>query len=182
MEKPSPTDRIERVEIVVTDVDGVLTDGGMFYSETGDELKKFNVRDGMGVALLQAAGMKVGAITGESAALIKRRLDKIGMDFSYLGVKNKRTCMTEVLERFDCDSHAVAYIGDELNDQPIFGEVGVFLAPADACEFVRARADHVLRANGGKGVLREAAEFLLREAGAYDRAVEIYTRGLLGAG
>lgn len=172
-------DSVRSIRMVVTDVDGVLTDGGMYYSEHGDELKKFNVRDGMGVALLKAAGIRVGAISGEKNSLIRRRLDKIGVDFCFLGIRDKRSVLTEVQQREGCPSECIAYVGDELNDLPLLSEVGVFFSPADASGYIRARADHVVSSRGGEGVLRDVAEFILQASGLYEEAVERYVRGLL---
>ena len=171
-------ERVRSIKLVISDVDGVLTDGGMYYTETGDEFKKFNVRDGVGVALLKAAGLKVGAISGERLSLIARRLDKMGMDFYYTGVKDKCGCVIDICKRFNCNSANIAYIGDEINDFALLGRVGLFIAPVDACADLRSLADHVLSSGGGKGVLREAAELILVEQRVYDYALEVYKKSL----
>jgi len=167
-----------QIDIVITDVDGVLTDGGMYYSDRGDELKKFNVRDGAGAALLRAVGLKVGIISGEQMELTARRAKKMGMDFAYLGIKDKRTCLDQVAQRFGCDKRSIAYVGDEINDYLLVGSVGLLMVPFDACEDLKVCADIVLSRKGGDGVLREVAEILLREKGVYSQALELYVDSL----
>jgi len=164
------------IQAVITDVDGVMTDGGMYYGEGGDELKKFNVRDGVGVVLLRSAGIKVGAMTGESTHLVKRRMKKIGMDFLYCGVRDKSAVLKEFLAKSGLKKENVAYIGDEINDICLLGEVGLFLAVADGCQEIRDRADYVLKTRGGRGTLREAAEIILTATGKMKESFAIYRK------
>jgi len=166
--------KCRRVKAVITDVDGVLTDGGMYYSESGDELKKFNVRDGVGVVLLKLAGIKVGAMTGEKTALVERRLLKIGGDFLYVGIEDKLACLGEIVRNLQVLPENVAYVGDEINDYALLGQVGLFLTVADANPLVKAKADHVLETRGGEGALREAAALILEAQGRIEEALEAY--------
>ncbi|HRX85473.1 MAG TPA: HAD hydrolase family protein [Phycisphaerae bacterium] len=174
MNTPDLSARLQRLSVVITDVDGVLTDGGMYYGEGGDEFKKFNIRDGAGVALLKAAGLVVGALTGESRRLNARRLEKIGVDFYFEGVRDKRQCLHEYLTQSGIEARQVAFIGDEINDYCLLGEVGVFFAVADACSEIRERADQVLRSRGGEGALREAATIILEAQGKAGEALQTY--------
>jgi YrbI family 3-deoxy-D-manno-octulosonate 8-phosphate phosphatase len=162
------------ITTVITDVDGVLTDGGMYYTETGDELKKFNVRDGAGVALLKAAGLKAGAMSGEKLELIDRRLQKINLDFSFTGIKNKLTCLEQYLAENRLDAKQVAYIGDEINDYCLLEKVGVFFAVADANPVIKDKADYTLKVSGGQGVLGEAAHIILSAQNKFDKALKTY--------
>jgi len=176
----TPTDlhtRLRRITTVFTDIDGVLTDGGLYYGESGEELKKFNIRDGAGAALLHCAGIRLAAMTGETRALNGRRLDAIGVTLRFEGVRDKRACLQKFLADSATQAAAVAFIGDEINDYALLGEVGVFFAPADACAELRARADVVLSRGGGCGVIREVAEILLRAQGKFDLALERYLHG-----
>ncbi|RKY09257.1 MAG: 3-deoxy-D-manno-octulosonate 8-phosphate phosphatase [Planctomycetota bacterium] len=166
--------KCKKIKMVITDIDGVLTDGGMYYSENGDELKKFNVRDGVGVILLKLAGLKVGAITGELTELVQRRIDKIKMDFVFRGVRDKLSCLKQCLKDYDITCEEVAYIGDEINDYCLFGNVGLFICPADANPVIKEKADLVLQSKGGEGVLREAAALLLKNQSKLMSAMDKY--------
>lgn len=174
MNRQELEDRCKKIRAVVSDVDGVLTDGGMYYGEHGDELKKFNVRDGVGVAILQASGIAAGIITGESTELVVRRMKKMGMQFAFTGIKNKKAALADFLSKHGLKQEEVAYIGDEINDFCLLGQVGVFFAPNDACNALKEKADYVLITPGGQGVLREVAELLLAAKGEYDSALENY--------
>lgn len=174
--------RLVQVRLVITDVDGVLTDGGMYYGETGEEMKKFNVRDGAGVALLKQVGIPVGVMTGEHTELVVRRAQKIGADFLFQGVFDKAECLRSVLATRGLESVHVAYVGDEINDLCLAGRVGVFLAPADANPVVCDKADTTLSARGGEGVLREAAILILNARGELETAVGRYTAERSGRG
>ena len=141
MKRQEFEDRCRRIRILVSDVDGVLTDGGMYYAEHGDELKKFNVRDGAGVALLQASGIAVGTMTGESTELVVRRMNKIGMQFTLTGIRNKKDALARFLSKHGCSREEIAYVGDEINDFCMLGNVGIFFAPKDACRAIEEKAD-----------------------------------------
>lgn len=173
-------DKLSHIRLVITDVDGVLTDGGMYYSESGDELKKFNVRDGVGVILLQLAGLKVGAFTGESVNLVERRAKKIGLDFIFTGVKDKIARLRQYLAENGYEADQVAYIGDEVNDYCLFGNVGVFMCPADANPVIKEKADFVLESLGGQGALRETAQIILIAQGKLQQALDLYVKNLTG--
>ncbi|MGE9269576.1 MAG: KdsC family phosphatase, partial [Verrucomicrobiales bacterium] len=143
-----------KIRMFVTDGDGVLTDAGMYYTDKGDELKKFNTRDGLGIRLLKEAGIVVGIITSEKTQIVERRGAKLDVDFLYQGTYKK----LELLKR-ECQSRGialdeVAYIGDDLNDLGCLESVGMSFAPADAVYRVKAIVNHVLETEGGKGAVR----------------------------
>lgn len=149
------------VKLFVMDCDGVLTDGGMYYGVEGDEMKKFNTKDGMGIALLKEKGIKTAIITGENTSIVKKRAEKIGIDYVFLGVKNKY----QILERFAANekielSH-IAYVGDDINDLECLKNVGVSIAVADAVDEVRRTVKKVTNKKGGEGAVREAVEYIL---------------------
>ena len=162
------------IRVVITDVDGVLTDGGMYYAENGDELKKFNVRDGVGCILLRLAGLKVGAFTGEAGELIKRRMKKIGADFFFTEVKDKLACLNRYIAENGLTKDQVAYIGDEINDYCLLDSVGLFFAVADANDLIRRKADFCLQTPGGSGALRETATIILTAQNALQTALDLY--------
>ena len=160
---------ISGLRLVLTDVDGVLTDAGMYYSETGDELKKFNTRDAVGLRLLREAGLKVGIITSEQTALVERRAKKIKVDLLFQGAKDKTVVLDRILEEEGLAADQVAFIGDDVNDLGLLGRVGFAATPADGCARVKELADYVCTAKGGEGAVRELAELILSEVGEGER-------------
>ena len=150
------------IRLFLTDVDGTLTDSGMYYSERGDELKKFNTRDGKGLQLLRAAGIRVGIITGENRTLVQRRADKLGLDYCYLGIADKVAVVQQLIDELGLDWSEVAFIGDDVNDTALLERVGFSAVPADAVLRNREVADFVCARKGGEGCVREVAEQLLR--------------------
>ena len=152
------------VRLFLTDVDGVLTDAGMYYTETGDELKKFNTRDGMGMALLRKAGIQVGIITTEDTRLVARRAAKLKVDHLRQGCTDKLRVVDELRLSLGLDWGEIAYIGDDINDLDVMQRVGWPGCPADARPEIRAIARHPMTARGGEGAVRELAHFLLDHA------------------
>jgi len=158
-------EKISKIKILLLDCDGVLTDGGMYYSENGDELKKFNTKDGMGIQILRENGIKVGIVTGEDRLLVKRRAEKLKLDELHLGVKEKLHVVEEIQRKYGFAAAEIAYIGDDLNDLPIMEKVGFFCSVADGMECIKEKADYVTKASGGQGAVREVAELILKYGG-----------------
>lgn len=153
-----------KVRLFLTDVDGVLTDAGMYYSENGDELKKFNTRDGMGLKLIQQAGIKTGIITSEDTRMVERRARKLGIDYLYQGKREggKLAAALEICRMEGVSLQQVAYIGDDVNCKDLLAAVGIAFCPADAVdEIKRVPGIHQLACKGGEGVVREAVERIL---------------------
>lgn len=152
------------IKLFLSDIDGTLTDGGMYYSENGDELKKFNTRDGMGMTMLRERGIKVGVITSENRVLNQRRADKLKLDFFYQGQRNggKLAVAKEICDKLGITLQNVAYIGDDVNCIEILSAVGMAACPADADIRVKAIPNiHVMTRKGGEGCVREFCETLL---------------------
>lgn len=152
------------IKIFLSDVDGVLTDGGMYYSESGEEQKKFNTRDGMGFQLLQSAGIKTGIITTENTKMVQRRASKLKIDYLYQGKKDggKLAAALEICEKENVLIKHVAYIGDDINCIDLLKAVGLAACPADAMQAVKnIEGIQVLQLKGGEGVVREFAEIIL---------------------
>ncbi len=149
-----PSD-IPDIKIFLTDCDGCLTDGGMYYSEHGDELKKFNTRDGMGFSLLRQKGIIAGIITSENVELNRRRAEKLKLDILEVGCTDKLKTIKRIAEERRVALENVCYIGDDINDIGAIMAVGYGCAPADAIPEVKAVADYVTSAKGGEGVIRE---------------------------
>ncbi len=154
-------DRARKVRLLCVDVDGVLTDAGMYYGADGEVLKKFNTRDGMGLARLREAGVAVAIISGEDSAIVHARAAKLKIDDVFSGASNKRVAIDELCTRHGLDLDEVAFIGDDLNDVSALECVGLACAVSDAAEPVQAIAHYVTQRRGGDGAVREVCEFLI---------------------
>ena len=153
--------KARRIRLVLTDCDGVLTDGGVYYSERGEEMKRFNIRDGMGVERLRQLGIATGIVTGELSPSVRTRAAKLRIEELHLGIKDKPACLREILARTGLTAEEVAFIGDDTNDVEILGLVGFAACPADATAFALAVADFRCQTPGGHGCFRELAEFII---------------------
>ncbi len=154
---------IETIKIVLTDVDGVLTDAGMYYDQTGNELKKFNTRDGMGFQLLKEAGIRTGIITSENTEIVARRAKKVKVDYLYQGIKDKLSVVQEICNIENISLKEVAYIGDDINDFEVLNAVGFSFCPSDAIDENKRIVKHVLNSKGGEGAFREMVIRLLKK-------------------
>jgi len=154
-------ERCKKTQLVISDVDGVLTDGGMYYSEKGEELKKFNTRDGMAVELLQKNKIPVILMTKEKSKIVLQRAKKIRVKKSYIGIANKEEKLPEICKKFKVSLKGIAYIGDDINDLEIMKKVGFSASPNNAIDLVKRKSHYICKLNGGEGVLREVAELIL---------------------
>jgi 3-deoxy-D-manno-octulosonate 8-phosphate phosphatase (KDO 8-P phosphatase) len=168
--------RARQVKLLVTDVDGVLTDGRMVLTERGDELKAFHTRDGVAVALAKRGGLKIAFVTGETSLLAKTRGDKLGVDAVVLGARRKGETLEDLCTQFGLSARAAAFVGDDLLDVPALQRAGLAIAVADAAHEVRAVAHVVTKARGGSGVLRECVELILKSQGRWRSTVAAYVR------
>jgi 3-deoxy-D-manno-octulosonate 8-phosphate phosphatase (KDO 8-P phosphatase) len=156
--------RARRIKLVVTDNDGVLTDGIVYVSSEGEQLKAYSVRDGMGVERLRMAGIATGVLTREQPALIAPRAKKLELRYLWTGVRDKRAHLEHILSEANVALDEIAYVGDDLNDLEIMQAIaahGLIAAPADAMPRVRDAVHYVCAAAGGRGAFREVAEWLL---------------------
>ena len=145
-------------KLILTDIDGVWTDGGMYYDGTNLELKKFHTYDSAGVLFAHHMGIPVGILTGENTEIVRRRAEKLKVDYLSLGVKNKRAIVQELCKELQIELRDVAYIGDDLNDMALLKQVGWAGVPISAPEYVRSLASVQLEKSGGDGVFREFVE------------------------
>jgi len=153
------------IKLFITDIDGTLTDGGMYYSENGDELKKFNTRDGMGIQMLREVGIKTAIITSEDRQLNQRRAEKLKIDFIRQGKANggKVAVAEEIVKEMGISMQEVAYIGDDVNCVDLLSRVGLAACPADACAKVKEIPEiEIMSRKGGEGSVREFCEFILK--------------------
>lgn len=145
-------------KLILTDIDGVWTDGGMYYDGTNLELKKFHTYDSAGILFAHHMGIPVGILTGENTEIVRRRAEKLKVDYLYLGVKNKLAIVQELCKELQIELRDVAYIGDDLNDMVLLKQVGWAGVPISAPEYVRSLASVQLEKSGGDGVFREFVE------------------------
>jgi 3-deoxy-D-manno-octulosonate 8-phosphate phosphatase (KDO 8-P phosphatase) len=162
---PAPLPTLADVRLVITDVDGVLTDGGIFYNETGECLKRFHVRDGLGIRLLEENGIRVAVLSGRDSATLRKRVADLGVSLFQFGVKDKHAACRALMEQAGVTAAQTACIGDDSIDLPAFSACGMSYAVADAPKYVQARATAVLDERGGNGAFRELADAILLAQG-----------------
>lgn len=155
-------EKIDKVKLVLTDNDGVLTDTGVYYSAKGEEFKRFSIRDGMGVERLRKyAGIETIIITGEESGSVKARAEKLKIKEYYLGVKKKAKLLSEIIKKNKITPEQVAFIGDDSNDFELMKMVGFKVTPADGMSFIKEICDYVCESRAGNGAFRELAELIL---------------------
>lgn len=154
--------KLKKIKLVLTDVDGVLTDGGMYYSETGEFMKKFNTRDSMGMELLLNINIKTVFVTRENSKIVKKRIKKIRIADLYSGILDKSKLLPTILEKYGVKSNEIAYIGDDVNDIEIMKLVGFSVTPLDGNYEVKNISDYVCNVNGGNGAFRELADLIIK--------------------
>jgi 3-deoxy-D-manno-octulosonate 8-phosphate phosphatase (KDO 8-P phosphatase) len=155
-------DKIKQIKLVLTDNDGVLTDTGVYYSEKGEVLKRFSIRDGMGVERLRKyAGIETIIITGEESGSVKARAKKLKIKEYYLGAKKKIDILPAILKKNKVNPENIAFIGDDSNDVEIMKSVGFKVTPADGMNFIKEISDYICEAKSGNGAFRELAELIL---------------------
>ena len=164
--------RLNQVELLLTDVDWVMTDGHILFAPDGTESKSFHVHDAAGLIYWHRCGGISGFLSGRRAPMVERRAEELGVEEVHLGFLDKLPVFEQILDRRGIEASQVLYVGDDLLALPVLRTVGVSVAPADARIEVRQRVDHVSTVGGGRGVLREVVELLLRARGQWDRVVE----------
>ena len=155
--------KIPNIKIFLTDSDGCLTDGGMYYSEHGDELKKFNTRDGMGFSLLKKESILTGIVTGENSETVKNRAQKLKLDFCECGIRDKLSCIKQICLEHNIALENVAYIGDDINDLEVIENVGFGCCVQNADYSLKQKSKYITQKKGGDGAVREVIDFLLQE-------------------
>lgn len=162
MKRKNAMDKAKKIKLLLTDCDGVLTDTGVYYSAGGEELKRFSIRDGMGVERLRKiAGVETGIITGEESNIVQRRADKLNIDQVHLGIKDKEILLHELVNSTGLSNKEIAFIGDDTNDVGIMKKVGLCACPKDATIFAKDIADVIVESKGGHGAFRDFAEFII---------------------
>jgi 3-deoxy-D-manno-octulosonate 8-phosphate phosphatase (KDO 8-P phosphatase) len=166
--------RAKKVEVLLLDVDGVLTDGTLFYSGVSEEIKGFNTLDGFGLRLLRDAGIAVGLITARSSEAVSRRAKELKLEHVYTDCRNKREAYAAVLKQHGWKPEQTAYMGDDWLDLTVLMQVGCSFAPANAAAEVRRQVDYVTERSGGHGAVREACELILEAKGLLSQLLNEY--------
>ncbi|MBG2876388.1 3-deoxy-manno-octulosonate-8-phosphatase KdsC [Proteus alimentorum] len=162
--------KAEKIQLLICDVDGVMSDGLIYMGNNGEELKAFNVRDGYGIRCLLTSGIEVAIITGRQSKLLEDRAKTLGITYLYQGQHNKLLAYQQLLDTLNLKPEQTAYIGDDLIDLPVMEKVGLSVAVADAHPLLTPRADYVTRIAGGRGAVRELCDLILLAQGRLEEA------------
>jgi 3-deoxy-D-manno-octulosonate 8-phosphate phosphatase (KDO 8-P phosphatase) len=164
----------QKIKLILLDVDGVLTDGRLYYGNNGEELKAFDIQDGLGIKLLQKGDIEVGIITGRSSKLLTRRTEELGIELVVQGREDKLTALNEILEGRAIDLEEIAFIGDDLPDLAVIRRVGLGITPANGNHLVASQALWQTKKGGGQGAVREVAELILNAQGKLEALLAPY--------
>ncbi len=156
---------LTQIKLVITDVDGVLTDGGMYYTAEGEVMKRFHVHDGLGMKMLQTCGIQVAILSGGDSALLRKRIEVLKVPLFKLGKMEKRSACFELMREAGVTAEQTAFIGDDTLDLPAFEVCGLAIATRNAHDYVKAKADWVLEKAGGEGAFREVSDRILQAQG-----------------
>ena len=159
--------QLRSIQLLVLDVDGVLTDGGLWFDAKGQLSKRFDVRDGLGIRLMQQAGLQIAFLSGGQGGATEVRARQLGIKHCLVGIKDKPAALTTLQNQLDVSVEQTAFVGDDLNDLAVRPVVGLLFTTADACRPVRRSADAVLHRQGGHGAVRELAERILQGRGRW---------------
>jgi len=168
--------RFQQIQLILSDVDGVMTDGGIIFDNQGIEYKKFQVRDGLGIKLWQNAGHQFGILTARSSHIVKVRAAELGVDLIRQGFEDKLSIAQQIVEEHNLKMEQVCFIGDDLTDLPVMNHVGLAVAVADAVEEVRKTAHHKTALAGGQGAVRELVETLLKSQKRWNDLIQHYMK------
>lgn len=167
-------DKAKKIKCLICDVDGVLTDGLIYIDNHANEQKAFNIQDGLGLKLLQAAGIEVAIITGSQNAVIEHRMRQLNIQHYFMGKINKQSAYTELKARLNLSDEAFAYVGDDLPDLPIMQQVGLSVAVSNAVSQVKKIALFNTELHGGRGAVREVCDFILTAQNKFDTAIQTF--------
>ncbi len=168
----SLSDKAKKIKAIVFDVDGVLTDGGIIYDNSGMEIKRFNVKDGQIISHLKKFDFVVGVITGRDSQVVKNRCEELGLDFHYHGISDKLVQYERIKENYNLSDEEMAYMGDDINDLGIISRCGLSAVPNDARDYMKEHADYIAPSKGGEGALRDFADMILDEQGFMEKIIK----------
>ena len=170
--------KLKAIRMLLMDVDGVLTDGGIILGSDGQEFKRFDVQDGMGITLARAGGIRVGVITGRESEAVRRRSQELHLDILIQNAKDKLETFEEIQNSYDVADEAVCYVGDDVLDIPLMHRVGFAVAVANATDEVKKVSDYVTEAAGGRGAIREIVELILKSQKRWKESLDASVPGL----
>ncbi|MBI5429260.1 MAG: HAD family hydrolase [Nitrosomonadales bacterium] len=166
--------RAKLIRLIAFDVDGVMTDGGLYYSGSGEEFKRFNSLDGHGLKMLRASGVEVAIITGRASRCVEARAQNLGIEHVYQGVGNKLEAMVDLLDKLELTRDAAAYMGDDVADLGVMRHVGLSISVPESPQLVREHSGYVTQRGGGHGAVREACELIMSAQGTLDAQLAPY--------
>lgn len=169
-------ERARRIRLVVLDVDGVLTDGSLYITDSGEEFKAFHTQDGHGMKMLKASGVELAIISGRTSRSVELRAQNLGVGLLYQGVDDKLVVFGELLARFGFDAESSAFVGDDVVDLPVMRRCGLAIAVPEAPPLVKSHAHYVTRQAGGRGAVREVCEILMHAQGTFGAQMAVYLR------
>lgn len=169
-------DKAQPIKLVAFDIDGIMTDGRLYFTSLGDEIKAFNVKDGLGLNLLRKSGVEVAIITGRTSELVNRRARDLKIGKLIQGREDKKIALLELMQQENLAAEQIAYMGDDLPDLPAIRHAGLGVTVADALPIVKQHADLITEAKGGDGAVREFCDWLLQAQGNLDKVLEPYLR------
>lgn len=168
------TEKAKNIKAIVFDIDGVMTDGKLYFSASGDTLKAFNAKDGLGIKMLMAIGIEVGIITGRQSDIVSQRAKELGIPHVYQGQGNKLDALDDLQQKLNLNDNDIAYMGDDINDVPVLKRVGFAIAPANSFDYVQRAVDYVCQYQGGDGAVREACDFILHAKEQWHEVIKHY--------
>jgi 3-deoxy-D-manno-octulosonate 8-phosphate phosphatase (KDO 8-P phosphatase) len=166
--------RLKLIRLIAFDVDGVMTDGGLYYSDSGEELKRFNSLDGHGLKMLMASGVKIAIITGRTSRCVEARARNLGVEHVFQGVGNKLEVMTGLLDKLKLTRDAAAYMGDDVVDLTVMRHVGFSISVPESPQLVHDHSGYITRRSGGHGAVREVCDMIMSAQGTLDAQVKPY--------
>lgn len=170
--------KAKKIKLLILDVDGVMTDNKLVYSDDGIESKSFYTRDGHGMVMLQKSNVDIGIITGRKSQLVSNRMRDLKVKHVYQGVPDKLPTFLKLVEELEISLDEIAYVGDDILDLPILMRIGLAITPADGDDEVKARVDYISKFDGGRGCVREVCEIIMRSQGSWQKQMDFYLRDL----
>jgi len=168
------TERAKKIKLLLLDVDGVLTDGRIIYGDYGDEIKNFDVNDGLGVALVKRSGLKCAIVTAKGSRVVKRRAREIGIDKVYRNFHYKIKALEDVKRRFRVNEEEICYMGDDITDIPLLKRIGLAISVPNAMDDVKKISHYTTKKMGGRGAVREVCELLIKAQGKWEEVTRRY--------
>lgn len=166
--------RAREIRLLICDVDGVMTDGGLYFGDDGQEYKTFHSRDGLGMKMLQRSGVKLAVITARTSEVVTHRMNNLEIEYVFQGQQDKVQAFEQLCNKLGLDNEQVAYVGDDVVDLPVMTKVGFAVAVADAHEIVKQHAHWITEHDGGHGAVRDVCELLMQAQNTFEEQLSVY--------